>query len=309
MTQPPKTQDEWSLHALNIHGVFFERACVNLIGNASNWRVISTNYPVEFPPPNGPWRGKESSLDIWTRREDESHVVDAFIECKKANPEFVNWIFFERTATSDPSQPGIVRIDNMQAEGTSPTWSTSTGIADITTSTTVATDAREVRGDYVNYHGGKKTKTSNASIQDAAYQVALATRALINEESRLLDKARGSREYPAPPWRRKYYVPVICTTARLYIAKFDPKTVNIKSGEIDLDQATLAPTSDILFEYPLPKHLQLTPANPLNALKSGYAEAFSRMHIFVIQSESLVEFLNDLFAPNAGELKNDPRLA
>ena len=98
MAQPPNTQDEWTLHALNIHGVFFKRACVNLIGSATNWRVISTNYPVEFPPPNGPWRGKESSLDIWARRENETHVVDALIECKKANPEFVNWIFFERTS-------------------------------------------------------------------------------------------------------------------------------------------------------------------------------------------------------------------
>lgn len=308
MTLPPKTQDEWTLHALNIHGVFFERACVNLIGNASNWHVISTNYPVEFPPPNGPWRGKESCLDILTRREDASQVVDVFIECKKANPEFVNWIFFERTATTDPLKPSIVQTDNKQSEGTNPAWSTSTMIINIKTDISVATDAREVRGDYVKHKGGNKTKTSNASIQEAAYQVALAARAVISEESSLLRKAEMSREHPAPPWRRKSYVPVICTTAQLYIAKFDPNTVNIKSGEIDLDQATLVPTSNILYEYPLPKHLQHEPAHRLDVLKSGSTDAFSRMHIFVVQSESLVEFLNDLFTQNAGELKNDQRL-
>jgi len=295
MTQPPNTQDEWTIRALNIHGVFFERACVNLIGTASNWQVISTNYPVEFPPPNGPMRGKESSLDIWTRREDESHVVDAFIECKKANPEFVNWIFFERTASLDPSQPSIVRIDNVQSEGPNPTWSISTMISSVETGISVATDAREVRGDYTNYKKGNKTKTSNASIQEAAYQVALATRAVTSEESRLLGKAQKSPKHPAPRWRRKSYVPVICTTAQLYIAKFDPNAVNIKSGEIDLEQATLAPTSNILFEYSLPKHLQLEPAKPLDALKPDITETLSRMHIFVVQSESLVEFLNHLF--------------
>ena len=51
-------------------------------------------------------------------------------------------------------------------------------IANLTTSISVATDAREVRGDYVKHKGGNKTKTSNASIQEAAYQVALAARSL-----------------------------------------------------------------------------------------------------------------------------------
>lgn len=305
MTLSPNTQDEWTIHALNIHGVFFERACVNLIGNASNWHVISTNYPVEFPPPNGPLRGKESSLDIWTRREDESHVVDVFIECKKANPDFVNWIFFKRIATPDPSQPGIVQIDVVQSEGANPSWSTSTMITDISTSISVATDAREVRGDYVNYKKNKKTKTSNASIQDAAYQVALASRALISEESRLLKYAQKLSEQTAPPWRRKFYVPVICTTAQLYIAEFVPDAVNPKSGEIDLDQATLSPTSNILYEFPLPKHLQLEPTDQLIGHYSGKSDAFTRMYIFVVQSESLVEFLDDLFNQKAGELKND----
>jgi len=296
MTQSPETQDEWTLHALNIHGVFFERGCVNLVGNASKWRVISTNYPVEFPPPNGPLRGKESSLDIWARREDKTHVVDAFIECKKANPEFVNWIFFLRTASTHPSQLGMVRIDNVQSEGTNAAWSTSTTIVNMTpdSAVAVANDAREVRGNYAekykNGNRNKKTKTSNASIQEAAYQVALAARAVIHEETRLLRKAR----HLAPPWQRKYCVPVICTTAQLYIAKFDPSTVNTKSGEIDFDQVTIVPTTKLLFEYPLPKHLQHAPAHPLEVLESGNNEAFSRMHIFVVQSESLVGLLNDL---------------
>src|SRR5438067_1186455 len=76
------TQDEWTIHALNIHGVFFERRCESLVADTPGWKVLATNYPVEFPPPNGPWRGKESSLDIWARRDSEpSWVVDTLIEC------------------------------------------------------------------------------------------------------------------------------------------------------------------------------------------------------------------------------------
>lgn len=92
------SQDEWTIHSLNIHGIFFERRCATLVESTNSWRVLATNYPVEFPPSNGPLRGKENSLDIWARRDDDSNlVVDVFIECKKANPELVNWIFFPKT--------------------------------------------------------------------------------------------------------------------------------------------------------------------------------------------------------------------
>jgi hypothetical protein len=303
MAQNPATQDEWTLHALNIHGVFFERACVNLINLTPDWRVISTNYPVEFPPPDGPWRGKESSLDVWARRENPAYVVDTLIECKKANPDFVNWVFFERSAASDQSHLGVVQVDNTQSAGANPTWSTSTSIARMTTSSPVVTDAREVRGDYAKHQGGNKTKTSNESIQGAAYQVALAARAIVNEENQLLNKARGSPEHPVPPWLKKFYVPVICTTAELYVVKFDSNSVSIINGEINLDQAQLSPTSSVLFEYALPKHLQLAPANPLDVLKSGNSETFSRMHIFVVQPEALVGFLSDLIPQKVEEPK------
>ena len=43
------TQDEWTTHVLNIHGVFFERRCATLVTGIKGWRVIAVNYPIEFP--------------------------------------------------------------------------------------------------------------------------------------------------------------------------------------------------------------------------------------------------------------------
>jgi hypothetical protein len=203
------TQDEWAIHALNIHGVFFERRCTTLVADTTGWAVLATNYPVEFPPPNGPWRGKESSLDIWARRVgDPSFVVDALIECKKANPEFVNWVFFPKpdSPLSPASSPfGFAWVDNrLNAAGSEP-WSTQVSVRRGTTTVPVASDAREVRGDYTKHQGGNRTKTSNAAIQDAAYQVALATRAVVHEEVSLLGKACKSPDHPAPPWMSAHF--------------------------------------------------------------------------------------------------------
>lgn len=248
------TQDEWTIHALNIHGVFFERSCSTLISGTNGWRVLATNYPVEFPPPNGPWRGKESSLDIWARRDnDPRFVVDALIECKKANPDFVNWILFPKSEYSTPSTFSFARVDNEHTAGANPPWSSRTSLARGTTTIPIVNDAREVRGEYAKVHGNNKTKTSNAAIQEAASQVALGTRAIVHEEGVLLGKGRVSPEHPAPPWGTKLYIPLIVTTALLFIAQFDSKSVKLSSGEIDLHDAKLEPVQTAVYEYALEK--------------------------------------------------------
>ena len=302
MSHQPNTQDEWTIHALNIHGVFFERRCVDAIDATPNWKVLSTNYLVEFPPPNGIWRGKESSLDIWARRDDDPNViVDIFIECKKANPEFVNWVFFAKPDLQQPTSFVFAKATNTPNPAEFGTWTSQIVMQSETTTRSISNDAREVKGDYVNYKGGNKTKTSNAAIQEAAYQVALANRAIVHEESKLLDNARGSSDHPAPPWPAKAYVPIIVTTANLFRVDFASSSTSLRSGEIGLDEAALVPIQSILYEYALPKHLQYSPTQPLEMLKSGNSNTFSRMHILVAHSEALPGLLLDLFASSKYE--------
>jgi hypothetical protein len=47
----PQTNDQWTIHSINIHGLFFERWCEEIIRSTNELKVVSTNYPVEFPPP------------------------------------------------------------------------------------------------------------------------------------------------------------------------------------------------------------------------------------------------------------------
>ena len=49
----PSTDEEWTIHAINIHGLFFERWCQDIISKSNTWRVRYVNYPVEFPPSSG----------------------------------------------------------------------------------------------------------------------------------------------------------------------------------------------------------------------------------------------------------------
>lgn len=295
MSTDPASQDDWTVYALNIHGVFFERRCAEEVAAVPEWQVVSTNYPVEYPPPNGPWRGKESSLDVRARKLlADNQIFDIQIECKKANPEFVNWVFFPKRGNSTSAPFRTMTSTNELPDSGTGSWSTKAFMQSGTTAMPVATECREVRGDYLSQKGSNKTKTSNASIQEACYQVALANRAIVHEDGELLNRARASGQHATPPWSRKTYIPFIVTTARLFKASFAASDVSLSSGEIPLTAVTLEPVTSVLYEYPLPKHLQHAPADPLPALSGVEIESFTRMDVVVVQVESLGKFLKTL---------------
>jgi len=108
----PQTDVESAIHALNIHGVFFERWCQQVVRNVGEWEFRAKNYPVEFPPTKTPQRGKESSsLDIRAELPIKpEQKLTLLIECKKHNPEFVNWIFFP--TAGEHGSMGICQIEN-----------------------------------------------------------------------------------------------------------------------------------------------------------------------------------------------------
>lgn len=295
MVRDPVSQEDWTVRALNIHGVFFERRCAELVACVAGWQVVSTNYPVEYPPPNGPWRGKESSLDIRARKLlPESQILDIQIECKKANPDFVNWIFFPKQGSSTAAPFRTMVSSNELLESSNGQWSTKGFMQGGNADVSIATDCREVRGDYLRQQGGNKTKTSNASIQEASYQVALANRAIVHEDGELLNRARTSGQHVTPPWTRKTYIPIIVTTARLFQLSFAVNDVELGTGEIPLSAVTLQPVTNLVYEYPLPKHLQYSPADPLPALSGTEIESFTRMDIIVVQADALTAMLTTL---------------
>src|SRR6185436_19631018 len=99
--QRPTTEDEWIIHALNIHGLFFERWCKQVVDDSPAWWCASTHEPVEFPPGTG----KESNLDLKAvlnfkeSADGYSRFLTLPIERKKNNPDFIKWIFFPKTKT------------------------------------------------------------------------------------------------------------------------------------------------------------------------------------------------------------------
>jgi hypothetical protein len=290
----PQTDNEWTIHSINIHGVFFEHWCENLFRSVPELKVVSTNYPVEFPPPNGPFRGKESALDIRVELRDGSKIVTFIVECKKNNPDFVDWVFFPKRGEMAQRQFVVRVIENQTKQEPNIGWDVNTHLLRLPiNSVTLFSEARETRGDYQSYRSGQKTKTSNAAVTDAAYQVALATQAIWTEETQHSQKQATYNPIPKLNYETQLIVPCIVTTAHLYSCSFDPKDVDPDRGEISLDKAILKQVPFVIYEYTLPKHIQTAPADLVQIISSNNLEAFVRMDILIINSSYLKHLLTE----------------
>lgn len=94
-------------HALNVEGIFFQQRVADILRQAG-WTVVAEEYPVAFPPGNGPIVGKEGRLDIRAERQFPGYVTVLAVECKKADPDYKEWVFFPK-GENHIQAPVIVR--------------------------------------------------------------------------------------------------------------------------------------------------------------------------------------------------------
>ncbi len=148
---------------------------------------------------------------------------DASRQCKKNNPEFVDCVFFIPHSSSHEGAVCVAAVQNeIQDNGR---WSPSSEVRPVLQNEVVAAEARETRGKYSDLKNTKtKTKTSNAAINDAAYQITIATQAIARQASQFMGKLSGSATEP-PPWTTQLFMPAIVTSAHLFVCDYSPDDV------------------------------------------------------------------------------------
>jgi hypothetical protein len=287
----PTSNDDWKVHSLNIQGIFFQRLIASLIRMHKDVIYVTSEYPVEYPRGEASTKTQESRLDILAQIRHRLHpqsVLHLLIECKKANPEFVDWLFFPKMITSyEDSNINYLTLGAPNAAA--PVPSIKYDVIERHDDRYVLTDdARETRGSYENTSKNIKTKTSNASITEAAYQVVLAAHAYAAEINLRISK-------PDPSISRlshHLFLPVIVTTANLYLCKFQPSDTSLQTGEIPFQKVTFEPVSQLFYEYSIPPHLQIRPDDWWLADKTKDIDKYIRRHILVINSNNFEDSLN-----------------
>ena len=288
----PGNDEEYTIHALNIHGTFFERKCQSIVHQAKAWEIQETNYPVTYG-------GVNSNLDIWAEGGKHTHErLILPIECKKNNPDFINWIFFRQPSHRPAfSYMQIVQV-RQQASATN-IWGAYRELHRLHHDLCIADEARETKGEYQRIRLQDRTRTSNSAITDAATQIAIATQAIIQQEQSMLEESsrQSGTGNNLPPYYQLFIFPTIVTTAKLFVCGFQDADVDLSTGVIALDKAKLVPYPYLIFDYPVPPALQLVP----RAMRLGYTrdtlKQLARMPIFIVHSEALPTFLERLAKP------------
>jgi hypothetical protein len=278
------------VQAINIHGAFLESWCRNVEGRVQGWSLAYYNYPVEWPEFNGYVRGQESSLDLRADSQQDLSRVSLLIECKRANPELTDWVFFRKRGVYEATPSLVYQLD-FSVDAAGRVTVREALLRGFPWKSVVAEDGRETRGNYLEHKAkGDKTRTSSSAIHDAARQVSLAYRSITQEETRTAPRQINEASLPHYP-RRHIFVPVIVTTARLFVCEFDPNDVDPMSGELPLDKATLSEVTHLRYEYALPPALQW-PADPA-AQKDNpdWREASIRQWIAIINAAHFEQFL------------------
>ncbi len=284
---------EWTIHSLNIHGIFFQKLIASIVDkhNEKQLRLVTTEYPVEFPSGNQYSNRKESRLDVYAQirpRFYPTRRICLLIECKKANPDFVDWIFFPKFPSFGLPKISFLLTTCIQNDNKEflPKHIYETRPNE---SFLFSDEAREARSSYKNISNNIKTKTSNAAITEAAYQVTLATHAIADEHYKNIQNAQNR-----VPESTHLYLPIIVTTANLFLCEFDPDTTEIETGEIEYQQINMKPIDRLIYEYPVPPHLQIKSDDWLAPEEIGKVDRLVRRHILVVNSnhfESTLDWL------------------
>jgi hypothetical protein len=302
----PATEQEWMTHVLNIHGTPFEHLCEHHLRQAPDWAFRSSRYPVEFPPSNTPQvsQTKNSELDLWGICRPSGLTIELLVECKKNNPEYTDWVFFPARL---PTLPSLRILGYRSSQEVGGHWAPYRETVYLVTPPDIAItdDGRETKGNYqakwqqIQKEKQKQppkdfTKTSNAAITDAAYQIALATQALLHRERRNQEAQARERVQPMPSWHH-VFLPLIVTTANLWTCQFPAEKVDSTTGEIPFNEVQYHKHSCLFFNYALPPILQFHPGDDRFEYRSDAKwEELARFSILVVQSAAFPDLLTHL---------------
>ncbi|MGA9994616.1 MAG: hypothetical protein WBP93_04330 [Pyrinomonadaceae bacterium] len=261
---------------LNRHGYGFQYSVLNLAHELSNsgessWGFLVSEFPVEV-------RGAGTRIDFVLRRRGETHFL-LLAECKRANPALSNWCFARAPYVYRNKPENLEPVIMEHAE--------------IRYDTVVTADARERWSAHNPCHIGLEVRSnmrgdakgeSGRAIEDACSQVLRGLNGMVD----LLFRHR----HILANWRRADFLPVIFTTAGLWLSEVELTSAELESGNVDLTRSNFTRQPWVCYQYhqsPGIKHS----ASPINIssdlgllIKSEYIRT-----IPIVSPEGIAPFL------------------
>jgi hypothetical protein len=235
------------------------------------WRFLAAEYPVTAAD------GSQTRIDLLLQHHCFTGMY-VCMECKRPNPKFKKWVFFDRESSVAGMQDWQINLETLTFnEGPAARHQVRRSLDRFTTMRHVTIFSYYLEAGLKRDGSASSTET----IEKAFYQ-------LMKAHSGLMAKFESSNDRGS--FRS---IPVLVTTAELVEAKFDPKRVSIQTGMIDAADLDLASLDYCAVNYRADDNLALKPLNP-QKLGVGLHDLINAQirTVFVVKATALHKFLN-----------------
>ena len=273
-------------HQLNVHGYGFQysvlKASKDCVENHNSpWVFEVAEFPVEI-------NGVSTHVDFILRNNKEPFYLAA--ECKRADPALSNWCFVKTPFVSRKFGGGerIVRevLINRKASGDPPT----VGLEWIMRSDEIYRLAFEVKSGEIG-----DGKFGRGQINDAVTQVLRGHNGLFYYFASKLEKTK-SMPLGGPYGDSAYaaFLPVIFTTAKLWVSNIDLSEADLITGKIDLPSDSLEEREWLLYHYSQTPDIshELKSLTKIDELSDALYFEFTRT-IPIVNAAGIQSFLSD----------------
>lgn len=270
-------------NSLNEQGYLLQEACkYELERNATGWSVRSSEYPVSI-------LGQDSKIDL-VLCSDRFPDKFALVECKRADPAYACWLFGAPKLELIYS-PGclVLCLECLSVSSNSPMRPVSqVKPLEVDVPTYVAQSWLEVKANAA----GRVSNPQN--IENAFGQVLRGLSGFAQEQ--MAQKCKGYTPFTS------FFIPVVVTTASLYVAYYELKDIDLSTGKIGNDKVFFGPKGQPPEEQPwVLVHYGATDSVAPSSIPDSFNGndpkqllKYKMRSIFVVNSTHLAEFFNKL---------------
>jgi rhodanese-related sulfurtransferase len=260
-------------------GIFLERDVYQLFQDWTDGRKFTTHreYPYSYGTHPAITNGTVDVL-VETSIENVSLILILPIECKKADPALKHWVFEAQRSSRPKDMPMLLMCSEGQRSFTQEYSLSNLGYG--------------TYKDYENsvnvfeFSEAKGQVSRNANRELRAYYAIKQVNESIPGLLERLDKI--SRKIDAP----HLIIPIVVTTANLFVADYDPADIKRAAGDIEPDKLKLKPKDWVLYSYPLEFHESVMAEGDTE--QKGLRP--EKRSTFVVNSSALPNFIKYLIA-------------
>ncbi len=271
---------------LNEHGFLFEEKCASVLSKNSSqikWTVLSREFPVSV-------NSHDTRIDLVLRDDlSTESIIYAVIECKRVNPNRAHWLFGNPNNAENNAASFINLSSQHDRSGNYRTLYSLRQLSCSKVTSYIVDNWWLEQRTYEN-----KRVISPNPIESTLLQVNLGVTGLGREL-----ELQWSKTFPK---QSVLFIPVILTTAPLFIASYDVEDVDLTTGDISVNKVNFGPAAEIpqqanwlLVNYSAGR--STSPAGLHEASRSydlKELEQYYKRAIFVVNSEHIAEFFAKL---------------